>query len=197
MARRVGQRAIGVLLCMALFCACGKAQPAQSVPGPKPLRCVTQDGAISFTFGADWTQDAESYAYDLLCHCEARDLAAGVFSYTRVGAAQMFDPAQALDFHVEDIAGKREKARSLEGHTVREDDRHRYTTVLLAAESDGEELAYYFTLIEFTGYSDVFAVLVQASPAERFDECRGEFDEIAASSALMQKSDTPMPGFSI
>ena len=149
---------------MVLLCACAKKQPVQAVPEPKPLSCVTQDGAISFVFGADWTQDAQSYAYDLLCYAKTRDLAAGVFSYTRAGAAQAFDPAQALDFHVKDFAGKRENARILEEHTVREDDGHRYTTVLLAAESDGEKLAYYFTLIEFAGYSDAFAVLVQAAP---------------------------------
>ena len=195
--RRIGRRVIGALLCMVLLCACAKKQPVQAVPEPKPLSCVTQDGAISFVFGADWTQDAQSYAYDLLCYAKTRELAAGVFSYTRAGAAQAFDPAQALDFHVKDFAGKRENARILEEHTVREDDGHRYTTVLLAAESDGEKLAYYFTLIEFAGYSDAFAVLVQAAPAEYFSECREEFDEIAASSALVEQLEMPKSGFSV
>ena len=198
MTRLIGRRAIGVLLCITLLCACAPEQPAaQAVPGPKPLSCITQDGAISFVFGADWTQDVESYAYDLLCHAETRNLAAGIFSYTRAGAAQAFNPAQALDFHVEDIAGKRENAQRLEEYTVREDDGHRYTTVLLSAESDGEKLAYYFTLIEFVGYSDAFAILVQAAPAEHFGECREEFDEIAASSALAEQSKLPKSGFSL
>ena len=65
---------------------------------------------MTFTFPAGWTADAESRAFDLVCREEARELSAGVFSYTREGAAMPFEPSEALDFHVEDFCARLEDA---------------------------------------------------------------------------------------
>lgn len=67
-----------------------------------------------------------------------------------------FEPSEALDFHVEDFCARLEDAGEPGGKEERADGGHSFTSVLLEAGGT----AYYFTLIEFSGYSGRFAVAV-------------------------------------
>lgn len=181
MNRRRGLAALAALL---VCCGCA-AEPA-SAGG---ALFSTADGRMTFTFPAGWTADDESRAFDLVCRDEARELSAGVFSYTREGAAMPFEPSEALDFHVEDFRARLEDAGEPGERETRADGDRAFTTVLLRAGGT----AYYFTLIEFSGYSGRFAVTVMTCPEEAFGEKRAGFDAIAASAALTEEAPGPSP----
>lgn len=130
---------MAALAALLVCCGCA-AQPADA----GSALFATEDGRMTFTFPAGWTADAESRAFDLVCRDEARELSAGVFSYTREGAAMPFEPSEALDFHVEDFCARLEDAGEPGGKEERADGGHSFTSVLLEAGGT----AYYFTLID-------------------------------------------------
>lgn len=181
MNRRRGLAALAALL---VCCGCA-AEPAGAVGA----LFATEDGRMTFTFPAGWTADAESRAFDLVCRDEVRELSAGVFSYTREGAAMPFEPSEALDFHVEDFRARLEDVGEPGKKEERADGAHSFTTVLLTAG----DTACYFTLIEFSGYSGRFAVAVMTCPEDAFESERAGFDAIAASAALTEEPPGPAP----
>lgn len=107
---------MAALAALLVCCGCA-AQPADA----GSALFATEDGRMTFTFPAGWTADAESRAFDLVCRDEARELSAGVFSYTREGAAMPFEPSEALDFHVEDFCARLEDAGEPGGKEERAD----------------------------------------------------------------------------
>lgn len=179
-----GRRGLAALA--ALLVCCGCAAESASAGG---ALFATADGRMTFTFPAGWTADGESRAFDLVCRDEARELSAGVFSYTREGAAMPFEPSEALDFHVEDFRARLEDAGEPGERETRADGDRAFTTVRL----DAGETVCYFTLIEFSGYSGRFAVAVMTCPAVSFEAARAEFDGIAGSAALTEEPPGPSP----
>ena len=179
-----GRRGLAALAALLVCCGCA-AEPA----GAGGALFATEDGRMTFTFPAGWTADAESRAFDLVCRDEARELSAGVFSYTREGAAMPFEPSEALDFHVEDFRARLEDVGEPGTKEERADGTHSFTTVLLTAG----DTACYFTLIEFSGYSGRFAVAVMTCPEDAFESERAGFDAIAASAALTEEPPGPAP----
>ena len=100
-----------------------------------------------------------------------------------------FEPSEALDFHVEDFCARLEDAGEPGGKEERADGGHSFTSVLLEAGGT----AYYFTLIEFSGYSGRFAVAVMTCPAAAFEAEHARFDASAASAALAEEPPGPAP----
>lgn len=156
--------------------------PSAAADG-EPATHLTADGELAFTMDGGWAKQEQS-VYDLLCVDSARGMSTGVFSYSNSGLVEGVTPLSLLEFHIRDVEAKRENVKRIEDHMISEDGLHRFTTALLSGERDGESFCYYFTLVEFSGFSRRFAVVVQSTGESGFAAARPELDEIAASAWL-------------
>jgi hypothetical protein len=115
----------------------------------QPVKFVTNNRPIEFTFPNGWYLNKEKNPFDLQCFSRQENMNTGVFAYSRKEFPNM-TLRDVLQQHVDDVKSKRQNFSERESLQTKELTDKKLTTVAYIAEKDGSKNCYRFTLIEFS-----------------------------------------------
>lgn len=145
---------------------------------------VTEVVPIEFSFPAAWYENTNEHPYDLQCLSRDERLNTGVFVFPKADLAAGTTPLDIFWEQVNDLKGKRKNFEELESLQTHEYADKTITSISYSGEKDLSRNCYVFSLIEFKGDKDTFAVVIQVALPSEWEQSKSTLNEIIQSAQI-------------
>jgi len=159
-------------------------------PAIKPIRTVkaiTQTTPIEFTFPEDWIPNPDEHPFDLQWQDKQLHMTTGVFAMHKEDIPDGSSVPGLYELQIDDLRGKRDNFTTVKAAQVQERDGKKLTTTVFQGEKGGEKYYYRFTLIEFLRNDSKFAIVMQNSFPEHWNENEPVFEMITNSARALDE----------
>lgn len=145
---------------------------------------------LKLTAPQGWVEDNRIMPFDLAIWEEQQAYYTGVMIYYKRESGGEKAVLENLQFHMQDIASKREHIQVLFAPKQERIDTRILTKAAICGKYAGREYAYLFTAIDFGKAEDAFAILIGTANLSDWEDAQGILEEIGNSCVpLEEKTD--------
>lgn len=183
----------GIILCLAAGCSPAKRPGQAKAPAQEEMETAAAETAVStdksliMTIPEGWEAYEDPDPYDL--RLKSSKGYTGVFVYDDGDFDEGTEAGEVLDYQIQDLMSRREEVavyRDLETETL---EGRVITRITYTGTKDLTENIYHFSLVDFES-EDKFAVIIQSSLPEEFEENLEELNTMVESAKLTGEPDT-------
>jgi hypothetical protein len=144
---------------------------------------------LEFRFPVGWEKSPREHPFDLQCISADRYAVSGAWVWNRENLAADVSPQDLFQAQIEDIRSKRKNFQIIVDQSIVNLEGKRLTSLVASGEKGPNRSYYRFTLIEFPGRSQIFAVALQTTLPSEWDTYRPVLEEITLSARLGGESE--------
>ncbi|MCI9147996.1 MAG: hypothetical protein HFG73_06980 [Hungatella sp.] len=186
---------VGIILCFMAGCSpAGRIMDRQrealaAREGEKPEdtlkeTAVSIDGSLMMAVPEGWEAYEDPAPYDL--RLKSLKGYTGVFVYSYSDFEEETRPEEVLDYQITELMYRRENVSVYQEQEIKDLEYKVITQITYVGEKDSSENIYHFSLVDFEA-DKKFAVVIQSSLPDDFEDNREELNAIVESAELVKE----------